>query len=55
MALATRNTDNLFHHSDQGIQYTCTDYIKILKDNGIQISMAIKGNTYDNATALIIL
>jgi len=51
MALATRNTDNLIHHSDQDIQYTCKDYIKILKDNGIQISMAIKGNPYDNAFA----
>ena len=49
MAIATRKTDNLIHHSDQGIQYTCKDYIKILKDNGIQISMAAKGNPYDNA------
>lgn len=49
MAIATRNTDNLIHHSDQGIQYTCKDYIKILKDNGIQISMSAKGNPYDNA------
>ena len=37
--LATRKTDNLIHHSDQGIQYTCKEYIKILKDNGIRISM----------------
>ena len=55
MALATRNTDNLIHHSDQGIQYTCKDYIKILKDKGIIISMSAKGNPYDNAIALIIL
>jgi transposase InsO family protein len=55
MAIATRKTDNLIHHSDQGIQYTCKDYIKILKDNGIRISMSGKGNPYDNATALIIL
>jgi len=47
MAIATRNTDNLIHHSDQGIQYTCKDYIKILKDNGIRISMSGKGNPYD--------
>jgi len=53
MAIATRKTDNLIH-SDQGIQYTCKDYIKILKDNGIRISMSGKGNPYDNATALII-
>jgi len=55
MAIATRKTDNLIHHSDQGIQYTCKDYIKILKDNDISISMSGKGNPYDNATALIIL
>jgi len=51
MAIATRKTDNLIHHSDQGIQYTCKDYIKILKDNGIRISMSGKGNPYDNAFA----
>jgi len=51
MAIATRKTDNLIHHSDQGIQYTCKDYIKILEDNGIRISMSGKGNPYDNAFA----
>jgi transposase InsO family protein len=51
MAIATRNTDNLIHHSDRGIQYTCKDYIKVLKDNGIRISMSGKGNPYDNAFA----
>jgi len=51
MAIATRKIDNLIHHSDQGIQYTCKDYIKILKDKGIRISMSGKGNPYDNAFA----
>jgi len=51
MAIATRNTDNLIHHSDQGIQYTCKDYIQILKDNNIRISMSGKGNPYDNTFA----
>ena len=51
MAIATRKTNNLIHHSDQGIQHTCKDYIKILKDNGIRISMSAKGNPYDNAFA----
>jgi len=51
MAIATRNTKDLIHHSDQGIQYTCKDYIKILKDKGIRISMSGKGNPYDNAFA----
>jgi len=49
MAIVTRNTDNLIHHSDQGIQYTCEDYIKTLKDKDIRISMSGKGNIYDNA------
>ena len=40
---------------DHGIKYTCKDYIKILKDNGIRISMSGKGNPCDNARALIIL
>jgi len=47
MAIATRNTDNLIHHSDQGIQCTCKDYMKILKDKGIRTSMSAKGNPYD--------
>lgn len=51
MAITNRNTDKLIHHSDQGIQYTCKDYIKILKGNGIRISMSGKGNPYDNAYA----
>jgi len=44
MAIATGNTDNLIDHSDQGVQYTCEGYIKIIKDNGIRISMATRGN-----------
>ena len=47
IAIATRNTDNLIHHSDQGRKFP-VKIIKILKDNGIRISMSGKGNTYDN-------
>lgn len=39
----------LIHHSDQGVQYASDDYIKRLKEYGIQISMGRKGNPYDNA------
>jgi len=46
MAIASRNTDQLIHHSDQGIQYTCQEYIQILQDHGIRISMSAKGNPY---------
>jgi len=28
IAIATRNTEDLIHHSGQGIQYPCKDYIK---------------------------
>ena len=39
------------HHSDQGIQYACNDYINLLKRNNFQISMSRTGNPYDNAMA----
>lgn len=39
------------HHSDQGIQYACNDYIDLLKQNNFQISMSRTGNPYDNAMA----
>ncbi len=51
MALATRKIDHLIHHSDQGVQYASTDYTNLLKEHGIRISMAAKGNPYDNAFA----
>ena len=45
----TGDTGDLIHHSDQGYQYCSRDYVKILKDNGIAISMSGKTNPYDNA------
>jgi putative transposase len=41
----------MIHHSDRGIQYACPDYVKILQNGGIQISMSRAGNPYDNAKA----
>ena len=41
----------LIHHSDRGIQYCCSDYVKLLKRHGIQISMTEKGDPYENAIA----
>ncbi|WP_046759419.1 IS3 family transposase, partial [Kordia jejudonensis] len=38
-----------FHHSDRGSQYTYKGYIKILKENNVQISMATSAQ--DNAYA----
>jgi len=48
-AISKRDTDNLIHHSDRGIQYCSYDYVKILKGHGISISMSGKANPYDNA------
>jgi len=41
----------LMHHSDRGIQYCARQYTDLLKSKGIQISMAAKGNCYENALA----
>jgi putative transposase len=55
MALVTRKTDNLIHHSDQGRKFPVKNILKYYKDNGSRISRSVKGTPYDNATALIIL
>jgi len=34
-----KSQDQLIHHSDKGSQYTSLEYIKLLKDNNIHISM----------------
>lgn len=47
----TKDTSKLMHHSDRGFQYCSNVYTKILKDRGIHISMAAKGNCYENALA----
>ena len=41
----------LIHHSDRGVQYACSDYIDLLEQGEIQISMSRRGNPYDNARA----
>lgn len=43
--------DGLIHHSDQGVQYACNEYVNRLNELGIKISMSRKGNPYDNAFA----
>jgi len=37
------------HHSDQGIQYACSDYVEELKSNRMVPSMSRPANPYDNA------
>ena len=38
-------------HSDQGVQYTCSDWQKFLADNNLEASMSRRGNCHDNAVA----
>ena len=52
MALDSRRPEpGMIHHSDRGIQYACSEYVAILLQHGIQISMSRVGNPYDNAKA----
>jgi transposase InsO family protein len=52
MALNTRTiAPGLMHHSDQGAQYACRDYVELLLQHNIQISMSRPANPYDNAKA----
>jgi putative transposase len=39
------------HHSDQGVQYACRDYVERLTGAQAQISMSAKGTPRDNAQA----
>jgi transposase InsO family protein len=52
MALACNsNITNLIHHSDRGVQYCCDDYVKLLNDNNVKISMTENGDPLENALA----
>jgi transposase InsO family protein len=52
MALRTRIIQpGLMHHSDQGVQYASYEYVALLHQHQIQISMSRTGNPYDNAKA----
>lgn len=53
MALKTRKYPNrkLIHHSDRGFQYCWPEYVKMLQDNNIFISMTEKYDPYENALA----
>jgi transposase InsO family protein len=41
----------LMHHSDRGAQYCSAEYVKLLQDNNISISMTENGDPYENALA----
>lgn len=48
---AIGSIDGLIHHSDRGIQYCSHNYVKLLQDNQIQISMTENGDPLENALA----
>jgi putative transposase len=50
MAIAGRRPDpGAIHHSDQGVQYASTEYVGELERHGFGISMARRGNPFENA------
>jgi transposase InsO family protein len=52
MAIARRGpAAGLLHHSDQGVQYACDAYRRLLAAHRMQASMSKKGDCWDNAVA----
>lgn len=52
MAIEQRKPEpGTIHHSDRGVQYACSNYVDLLKEHKFEISMAAKGNPYENAFA----
>lgn len=41
----------VIHHSDRGIQYCCDDYVKVLEENLMCISMTEENHCYENSLA----
>lgn len=48
MALGRTKSKPQFHHSDQGSEYDSYDYVKILENNKIKVSMSAKGHPWEN-------
>jgi len=52
MALKDLNkTEQLIHHSDRGIQYCSKDYVDLLSENNVRISMTEENHVYENSLA----
>jgi transposase InsO family protein len=45
------SSEYLIHHSDRGLQYCSSDYITLLREHYIAISMTNNGDPYENAIA----
>ncbi len=53
MAISNRRYPDakLIHHSDRGLQYCSTDYVKLAETNKIMMSMTEQSDPYENALA----
>ncbi len=49
--LSKEQMQQLIHHSDRGVQYCSTEYVKLLQDNEVKISMTESSEPTDNAVA----
>ncbi len=47
----SKRHDSLIHHSDRGSQYCCADYVQMINQYNIRLSMTEKGDPYENAIA----
>lgn len=45
------HTQGLIHHSDRGIQYCSHEYVRVLKEAGMVVSMTEENHCYENAIA----
>lgn len=43
--------ENIIHHSDRGIQYCSSEYVNLLRENKIKISMTENGDPLENSIA----
>lgn len=48
---ANPETEGLIHHSDRGLQYYSTGYMKLLKGRAVRVSMSEKSDPLENAIA----
>jgi transposase InsO family protein len=44
----SKNLENLIHHSDRGIQYCSQEYVNVLQDYQVKISMTQNGDPLEN-------
>lgn len=47
-AFVRNKTKPIYHHSDQGAEYESIEYLKMLEDNNIIISMSAKSSPWEN-------